>query len=521
MQNDYTLTAEQTEALAKIDAKAIEIREATGTNVVKGVRTFEEWAKTFPGNDKKDEPSANHAFRVLCLSALLSVPTERIAKGKATTVALGQACAAYMLSQPVDESVDVFAKEKEDGISESEQALSRWDAGAVQVSEQLKSLQGDDLNTVTSATHAAFHTALKGLSSKEHPFPQGAGDFVSYLLGASGGSTDWFPCSDKFITESKNVSPATIKRQRKALIEWQEATGKGVVDIKQESGAPTMYRVNLLGAVSAIVQNLISSENANPENLAVIAGLSGKLLTEGTEKLRQQVGEKAFGEAQALGNQIASAVDSLPAPTFEGSTSAEGRKREFTGSRFKELKKQVNNSKKLAETASLEKATATFGKMAEELEAMEKAFTDGGDAPDLDAFQARINHGISKIEEATKTQTDIVTERAEAERKATGETSTETAKALATVHASNITANEQAKAERKASFDAVKTKVYLLAELTRNDADASAKCYERLRTVLDEAFSQGSFAPAPTETPAPEATPESLDSTADEATATA
>lgn len=497
--NEYTLTQEQTEALGTIDGISANVTAEAGTNPIKAMQMFEEWAKKFPGKHKKDEESPNHAKRILFLSALFGVSPEQVSAGKATTSALAQASFARHLGQPVDEVIDVIKKEKEEAIDEGELALSKWDAGAVAVSDSLKDLSDDDLAVVTSATHASFHTALRMLSTVDNPFPAGAGEFVSYLLGASGGSGDWFECSDKFIELSKGVSASTIKRQRKALVDWQEATGKGIVDIRQETAKPTAYRVNLLGTVSTIVQGLLSRENVNPQHLAVVAA-TAKQLTEGNVKA--EVSDVELSQAKELNAEIAEAVDALPAPTFEGSTSAEGRRKDAVIARFKELAKQVKQYGKIAETANLEKTKAAFDKFASEIAEDLEKFTKGETAMDaadnwLNQMQARINRGIASIEENTKTLTERAQEKAEGERKATGETSNETAQELASAQVASITAPEQAKAERKAAFDTVKTKLFLLAELLKGDEIELAATATRLHELIDEAFAgQGEEAEA-------------------------
>lgn len=488
----WELTKAQSDNVKMLDGVIDKVREIDGSNPLKAAKALEAFARDYQG-------ATNEAKRITMISGLLEIDPKNLIPTKAGVVALATCLSLRYMGTDVEqireEVKTIIRKEKEaktDEPSAGETALATVFGGnqAIVASDAVKSLSVDDLNNVNAAAHSAFQTAINRLQTKENPIPRQAVDFVSFLIGASGGSTGHFELTDGFIVQAMGVSPSTVARGRRALIEWMQASGKGIVEIKQGEGkAPTIYRVNLLEATTRIMHNLINSANADSEALLVVSALTGKLLTEGTEKLQATVSPEQFAQAQAMDVAISEAVDSMPAPAIVTSTQAKTRQRDTIEKKFDTLTEKLGKMQEGADELEMKAVAKDVKKLQQDTRAAYKAFAENTAMVDFDFtdLQTRFDAIEKAVQDASKSAIDLAREKA-AEAK-TGKTP-QTPRQIAEGYVESLPTSEAIEDERVNRLDDVREGLAFLAVIAERSEVVGAvdTAYDEAIALVNEAF---------------------------------
>lgn len=481
---DWFTDKSRTDIRKQIDGLIKDVKTKKGTNMLAAFKALEEYAHDCKGDDNK-------AKRISWLATGLEIDPTTIAESKAGIAALATMLCNIYGGNDAGENLEVQKKEKESEISESEQMLAR-DFAITDVSDALQGLNDEDINKVQAANHAAFQSTMKILSTKDNPFPRQAADFLSFLFGASGGSLNWFACSDPFIVEASGMSKASVKRQRAALIDWMNKTSKGIVSIRQNAKKPTEYKVNLMEATSKIIANMLQSGNA-PENVLIVANLTGKLLTEGTDKLRAEVSDDALATAKTLSQQLTDAVNAMPKPSVKYSEASKASSADFTSKKFESLREKLGELSEQADENGLADVVTDLHKVAKQMQTAEKAFTANGEAVDFSAFENAIAGASTKVRDAAKSEADrLATEAEEA-----GDTSPESRRAIAEANVKGWNA-EQRSQEQEDGEETFAFTTYILAAIADAEGNAEAKkqLFLKCQDTLQAAFQYGQYAQA-------------------------
>jgi hypothetical protein len=468
----------------QIDSLTEDVKKKKGTNIIAAIKTLEEYAHDCKGDDNKKK-------RIAWLAAGLDLDPATIAESKAGVTALATMLCNLYTGNEAGENLDIQKKEKESEISESETALSTSFA-LTEVSLALQGLGEEDIRKVQAANHAAFQTTMKLLSTKENPFPRQAADLLSFLFGASGGSLDFFPCTDPFIVEASGMSKASVKRQRAKLIEWMNATGKGIVSIRQNAKKPTEYKVNLMEATSRIIGNMLATNNA-PENVLIVANLSGKLLTEGTDKIRSEVSEDTLTAAKSLSQELTAAVDSMPKPSIKFSEASKGATADFTTKKFETLREKLGGLLEQASENALDDVSTDLEATAKAMQKAEAKFGKDAEPVDFTAFENALSGASTKIREASQSEADRLTAEANA---STEPISPETRRSIAEANVKGWNAEERSQEQEEAEETFAFTSFLLaaIADIGKMSPEEKKNLFLKCQDTLQAAFQYGQYA---------------------------
>jgi len=359
-----------------------------------------------------------------------------------------------------------------------------------QASDELRSLTSEDWNKAQSVVMAGFQVSLRYLSTDKVKFPRQCADFLSILIAASNGNTGWFELSDKRIAEITNISPKTVARGRDALVKYQQESGKGVVSIKAETAKPTFYKVNLLEAVSSLIHKAMSGENASTEAMLTVAGVSGRLLTEGTDKVRTEVSDEDLAKAKALNSDLRTAVDSLPEPELVIADNVIATKLAGYKKRFETFRADLGTALEQAHDAGLEATVTALQTLATKAKELGEKLDADGLEPDFATIDADLAKAKAEIAEVGQGKVAEAKAKAEAEKAEKGEVSEETRRAVAQA---NIEATADLESETANSYENFSQAVYLLAEATANDPEAKQTAYLACIEIVNNAFQLGQY----------------------------
>lgn len=502
MNETYTPTDAQAEALKAVTATVDEIKASSPSKAI-WTQKIGDFAKTLTGKNTAEAKNENHGKRVLILSALLGVPVDSIAEGKATVSALADALTAFAFGDPIETAVSVIkTATSKDEPTGSELALKDVFSGAMQTSKRMKALDADDLQALQACSHAALFSVLKMLPDYDAKLaptapkkPKGVAEFLSVLIGFSAGSLDWFEVDDNTLAEVTKTPSTTMRRYRTQLRDYMKETGLGLVDIVQEANKPTRYKLNLLAATTAVMLKQISGKNVDPDALLIVAQVAGRLAGESEQKLRVEVTDAELAQAKELHSVLTDVVTSLPEPNITLSEQSKGSSQSQNKTACEKLSAKAGRYFEMASEAELEEETATAKALVEEINAKAKEVEANATATvDVEGITARLDTLFSAIKEKTQSELDALQEKAKQEQAESGETSTETAKEIATAYAATVETDSQRESEVKAGLEAIKSKVFLIGQLVADDPEQSQEVYERIRDIVDEAFAQGSYA---------------------------
>jgi hypothetical protein len=356
-------------------------------------------------------------------------------------------------------------------------------ANIEQASNELRSLSLDDVNKVQSAVMAGFQVALKLLGTEKVKFPRQCSDFLSILIAASNGSTDWFKCSDTFIAETSGISAKTVARGREKLIEFMQETGKGIVSIKAETAQPTFYKVNLLETVSLLVHQRINSEYGT-EAMLTVAAVSGRLLTEATDKIRTEVSDADLQAAKSLNSSLRDAIDTLPEPSIVAADNVAATRQAATKKRFGTLREELGTALEQAYTAGLTETVTAIETLSTEAKQIGNKFDKDGIEPDLSKLEAGLAKAKADIAGAGKGKVEEAKAKAEAEKAESGEVSQETRRTIAQA---SVEATADVAAEVDNSFENFSNAAYLLATANA-EPEAKQAAYLKCLDILNMAF---------------------------------
>jgi hypothetical protein len=274
------------------------------------------------------------------------------------------------------------------------------------------------------------------------------------------------------------------------------ATGKGIVSINQPAKKPTQYKVNLLAATTAIIANLIVSEHARPENLLVVAGLSGKLLTDGTDKVRGEVSDEVLNAAKDLNNAITGAIDDLPKPSIKYREAAKASSADHISKRFETFGENLSQALEKANEAGLEKVQKAIEKLSKlaksERMKWEADNTHEVNWTDLDN---QLSANLIIIKDAATSETEKAMEQVKAEKES-GEVKPETRRYLAETHVQRFTTPQELSEEQTELEETYAFTVYGLAAIgdTFNDFTRRKELFLSLQDTLNAAFGFGAYA---------------------------
>jgi len=476
------LTPEEREAVkAEIDALVEKAKEEAGGNPLKMPRLLDNAGGQFGGDEKFPK-------RIQMLCVLLDCQPADLMFNRCGPSALGQALSNYGIREPADTDLNIRKTVEE---SASELVLATETTGnGVTVSPRLKKMDTEETNVFQAASHAALHAAVRVLgeiskdkeTGKPLPIPRQAVDFLSFLIGASNGSTDWFPATDGFIIQTSGMSKATIKRGRNALLDWQDATGRGLVSMRQASAPnPTLYKLDILSKTSTIIQNLLQGKTAQSAKLYAVADLAGKLLAGEAVK---GVSDDDLANAKQIAVQLTEAVTGLTEPEIVRSEAATQATKSNTSKRLEKLRETIGST--LERTVDV----ADLAPLADRLNQLAVSVKDADattvDEATLTGFENVLSATVIEVNDALATETQKAEAKAEAELEADGSVTPETRVSVAQAYVASL-ATTAYEVERDAAIeDALNaiTRVFAIAAMS---ADADAAIGEAYTGIQEEA----------------------------------
>lgn len=481
----WEVTESQAARTAAIDTQLEDVRsQEIGT--LKETQAIKKIANSYSGEE-------NAPTRLELVAALAGIDPATVDPAKASVTNLNNLLVARYFGEAYD--FDFTPKKKEDTSepTETEVALASIDLSQkITVSKNIAAMtkSREDLNFITSAIHAAWTYCLAILQSAKHKLPPAAANMVSYLIGASGGSTDPFTLTDKAIAESSKVSERTVQRARDALIKWIEATGIGIVDIQMSPNTGTTYKVNVLEMSTNILQSMLTG--TSPELLSNVATLAGKFLEEsGEERLKKQLPADVFEKAKQLAHQLTDAVNAMPTPTLQLSEGRLNSAQAAVAAKFENLSGSLDESLQNANQLGLTEQETALNDLAVEMRTARERYEKDGTPANFETFEATIKTANQAIVEASKGNV----EKAQAARRETLAATGDHAQAATAEIESLATDTEIANLQEQA-VDRYNQAVFTLAAIAEraDDPDLRVTTFQQCQDTLMRAFHIGAYA---------------------------